>query len=101
MPPPPQLSFARHLTSATKPARDACSFHRPPPVRIVDRLGIRTSLRLGAALSTLARLSMVYTTNPRLYVLVVATVLPLGEAFGIPGAARPAPPHPRVSRGMS
>ena len=55
-----------------------------PAGMIIDRIGIKRSLLLGAVLSTTSRLVLAVVTSPWLCVGVLLTSLPMGEAFAVP-----------------
>jgi len=51
---------------------------------LIDRLGIRVSVVVGACVVAASRVVLALTTSPRLCVAVLVTTLPIGESMGIP-----------------
>jgi MFS family permease len=51
---------------------------------IIDAIGMQRSLLLGGALCGVGRAALAVTTSLRVATLILCTVLPFGESFGIP-----------------
>ena len=51
---------------------------------IIDNLGVATCLRMGSALSLLARIALFLTSSTRVLLACLLVALPLGQCLGIP-----------------